>query len=299
MTSAGGNVGVGTPNPTALLHVAAPASANPIQALDVDVESFGTMPNALASYFLRIRDIDAGDVRLIVDGTGNVGIGTPSPMCPLDVVSAAGIGGGMRARADNGSSVWLLPSLPNGAWNGITQDGDQGIIFDGGASGLGSGSLVIAPHADAISGIRIAAGGNVGIGTPSPQATLEVAGKTILNGNNLASLDSVDLSFLTNSGKMLIGWNKLPGYGEADFIANRYPGAWGGFAFWDLANDGSVTQLLRLTGDGKVGIGTASPGATLDVQGGPIKATGGLIIETRTSDPASPVTGQIWLRTDL
>lgn len=32
---------------------------------------------------------------------------------------------------------------------------------------------------------------------------------------------------------------------------------------------------------------------------GTIKATGGLVIETRTSDPASPVTGQIWLRTDL
>ncbi len=30
-----------------------------------------------------------------------------------------------------------------------------------------------------------------------------------------------------------------------------------------------------------------------------LKAAGGLIIETRTSDPVSPVAGQIWLRTDL
>lgn len=31
----------------------------------------------------------------------------------------------------------------------------------------------------------------------------------------------------------------------------------------------------------------------------PIKAGGGLILETRTSDPASPETGRMWLRTDL
>ena len=30
-----------------------------------------------------------------------------------------------------------------------------------------------------------------------------------------------------------------------------------------------------------------------------LKAAGGLIIETRTSNPASPAAGQIWLRTDL
>lgn len=31
---------------------------------------------------------------------------------------------------------------------------------------------------------------------------------------------------------------------------------------------------------------------------GIVNATGGLTVETRTSDPASPATGQLWLRTD-
>ena len=59
------------------------------------------------------------------------------------------------------------------------------------------------------------------------------------------------------------------------------------------------TNVLFANTAGNVGIGTTGPGYKLEVVGGPIKATGGLIIETRTSDPASPVTGQIWLRTDF
>ncbi|MBU3942429.1 hypothetical protein KKA24_00430 [Patescibacteria group bacterium] len=67
-------------------------------------------------------------------------------------------------------------------------------------------------------------------------------------------------------------------------------------------NTGTVPQLKN----GGLGInglfevkGAVDVSGNLEVRNGPIKATGGLIIETRTSDPASPVTGQIWLRTDL
>lgn len=42
-----------------------------------------------------------------------------------------------------------------------------------------------------------------------------------------------------------------------------------------------------------------APSIKLNVVGGAIKATGGLIIETRTSPPRSPITGQIWLRTNI
>lgn len=51
--------------------------------------------------------------------------------------------------------------------------------------------------------------------------------------------------------------------------------------------------------DGSVGIGTLAPSTKLEIQGGPTKTTGGLIIETRASDPAGPETGRMWLRTDI
>ncbi len=55
--------------------------------------------------------------------------------------------------------------------------------------------------------------------------------------------------------------------------------------------------------DGGVGIGTTNPTAKLEVQGGAIKATGGLILHTVASSAAeatmTKVDGQIWLRTDI
>jgi hypothetical protein len=50
---------------------------------------------------------------------------------------------------------------------------------------------------------------------------------------------------------------------------------------------------------GGLNIGTASinTNTKLDVENGTIKAGGGLIIETRASNPTSPETGRMWLIT--
>jgi len=65
----------------------------------------------------------------------------------------------------------------------------------------------------------------------------------------------------------------------------------------DIAADLSAVNLVVTGG---VGIGTINPGTNkLEVVGGPIKATGGLILETRATDPASPATGRVWVNTSI
>ena len=90
-----------------------------------------------------------------------------------------------------------------------------------------------------------------------------------MNSEN-ADLNGADLSYLRNSAEMLMGWNRSGELGEADFIANRGHGpedGGGGFAFYDLANDGTDNQLMFLRSDGKLGIGATNPAEQLDVAG--------------------------------
>jgi len=146
--------------------------------------------------------------------------------------------------------------------------------------------------------------GNVGIGTTGPTEELHVVGTAQVGkvrgttADGTSDLEGLKIIRRDNSGMHGIFFNSNVGdtagqYWENMLIYNSGGGS--KIGFW---TGPTATERMRITADGNVGIGTTSPGAKLDVQGGAIKATGGLIIETRTSDPASPATGQMWLRTD-
>ncbi len=106
--SADTKVGIGTTAPGSSLHVNVPGSPNPISAVSIDVQSFGNPSNAVASHFLRVRDIGSGSPSsFLIRGDGNVGIGTDAPNAKLQVQNGdvyVGTGGnGMILKSPNGA----------------------------------------------------------------------------------------------------------------------------------------------------------------------------------------------------
>src|SRR5436190_14685405 len=132
--------------------------------MSLDVQSFGSDANALASHYLQIRDIGAGRSTIFfIRGDGSVGIGTSNPSKPLGI------------RAIRSGEELLGFEDPTGAtkWH-INQNlggNNPGLNFV--ETGVADGRLFIK------------AGGNVGIGTVTPQARLEVAGDLKVTGGNI------------------------------------------------------------------------------------------------------------------
>jgi hypothetical protein len=145
------------------------------------------------------------------------------------------------------------------------------------AAGPGSGNVVLPAGVWTNYGSNIAyTTGNVGIGVTAPAAGLDVLGNIVIRHP-------------TVSGIVMYG-------GAANDQLFGAVGASSSGIYIGLAD---ADKRIMILNTGNVGIGTNTPSTKLEVAGGAIKATGGLIIETRTSDPATPVVGQIWLRTDI
>jgi len=119
---------------------------------------------------------------------------------------------------------------------------------------------------------------SIGIGTTTPNGTLQVTGTFITAGNN-SNLDNrngnLGLTFLANSAQMLTGWNRGGGSGEIDFIANQGAGDVGGYAFYNHDNSNNENMLMWILGNGQVLIGN-----TQGKQGNYLLAVAGSAVAT-------------------
>ena len=164
------NVGIGTTSPSAKLHVYT-AGASGINIGLQNSERYWKMQTD--GGFLTFNDVSAGDLaRMVLDTNGKIGIGTSTPGTnhskANNLVVGAGSAGGMAVF--NGTAEgWYAFSRANA---------NNSDAYDGGISYNGDRDLQFHTNAGS-SRMTIDGQGNVGIGTQSPAALLDVGGGSI------------------------------------------------------------------------------------------------------------------------
>ena len=210
----GGNVGIGTTTPQAKLHVSngtlrtwSPTSGtSAIFESTVGNRNFVTLTaaneaelwfgNASTQTLGRVRyEMSTNNMefwtnatqKMVIEGGGNVGIGTTSPRTKLHVfgtVSSMPASGAAPSAAQLGGSSYgtLFSTLTSG----------RGVIQQGRSDGTaGTYDLLLQP-----------VGGNVGIGESSPSSKLYIQGSTSTTSSQLMRIRSTT-SFSTTPGRII------------------------------------------------------------------------------------------------
>jgi hypothetical protein len=245
------------------------------------------------------RNVSYGDTHLVDNGTntalisgnlnitssGFVGVGTASPEAKLQVVAADG-------SPISGNLLHLNQGFLGGTGYdyarlsmGVGSDGNQkhaqlvaGSALGGTNNAPGFLDFYTSDANNVLQNrIRIDQKGALGIGTISPGYKVDIVSPVT------GGMDGVQITAPNFPGLNLVATNATASWGS--ILINKLAGATQGYSTNSLANalllrgsnsvqlaPGDSVSVTALAG-GAVGIGTASPGAKLEVTGGDIKVT--------------------------
>jgi len=218
-------VGIGTSSPASLLHLDQGSGGN---GLRFERDSYDTMDIELSESGFRIRNETDGRTDLFIDGSGNVGIGTTSPVNKL--------------------------SLPNNnyiAWKNNAGSSETIAIRANTSDGL--------EFLTGTTRMTIDSSGNVGIGIGSPTEKLHLYGSNVqalLQG--LGTSSTAILGFLPRAADNAAHKQEIAGNSSSLTFST------GG----NSGNSYVPTEAMRINSSGNVGIGTTNPAYKLAVSAG-------------------------------
>jgi hypothetical protein len=262
-----GNVGIGTMNPSSKFH---------ISGGHLTLDNGDNVSSVLQSdgdlVFRMDRDNDDGDTAInfqratgaflmSLRANGNVGIGTSTPEARLTLASGSTIKIKDPEHASFGTFLGA-DSVGNAA---LAVAGRNLSIYSGWENTLQLGHV----NYDASGGKVIFPGGNVGIGTTSPQSKLHVNGTIRVGG------DSANYAYSSQDGNGLFleQVGSSPSTGKMRLQSSR-SGARTAYSQFFIDPENGFSFLGAGGANGSVGIGTTSPKGALHVASGGIAVTG-------------------------
>ena len=271
----GGNFGIGTANPSFLLHLQN-ASSPTIRVdntvnnsrLDLRAEDSAVLIRSTSNFPMRF-DVNQTE-RMRIDTAGNVGIGTTNPAYAVDIRKAAA---DIFVSSTTGTNRAGFQAANTGGTSYFYRDSSGGTgVFTGSTAyattigGTGAYSLHLGTNSTVK--MTVTSAGNVGIGIAAPAQTLHIAKSAagalgpvlMLDNTGGGAADSSALVFASGGDT----YHRAKIVSTVESAATSYKG---NLAFYTgRLDDGTLTEKVRIEGGGNVGIGTDSPAGKLHVE---------------------------------